>query len=149
MGLKYLLGGARIGGHITDPIPNTFWTDCSGCATYVVVNGYGLKLKNEAGSTWSLADEGEPGESLYLTFYIKNNPEGHDEHIICRGRKRPRPWHLGFPRFRYWECGGSDNPDPAGGPRWFIPGLKMGLHWKVRVQQFYIHRNFDKQLGVK
>lgn len=149
MNLPYSYGGARVGGHIARPVPGEPWTDCSGCAIYVGEHGYGLEFKNAAGSTWSLADEGEPGESQYLTFYIKNNPEGHDEHIICRARKRPKPWHFGRPRFRYWECGGTDNPDPAGGPHWFIPGLKMGLRWKDRVAQFYIHRQFDRELGVR
>jgi hypothetical protein len=79
-------------------------------------------------------------------MYIKNTPG--DEHIIIRWRKRPKPWHLGMPRYRYFECGGSDNPHSGDGPSWFIPGLKMGLGWKQRVREFYIHRNFDDQLGV-
>jgi hypothetical protein len=148
MDLPYSYGGGRSGGHIVEPADGHPWTDCSGCALYAGAKGYGLKFKNGGGSTWSLAEEGHPGESRYLTFYIKNNPAGHDEHIIVRGRKRPKPWHLGRPRYRYWECGGSDNPKANGGPSWFIPGLKMGLSWKSRVEQFYIHRNFDDQLGV-
>lgn len=144
--LPYDYGGGRSGGHIVDPVDGESWTDCSGGATYIAIKGYGLRLKNAAGSTWSLAYEGNPGESRYLTFYIKNTSG--DEHIICRGRKRPKPWHLGFPRYRYWEIGGTDNPKSNGGPSWFIPGLKMGLGWKSRVEQFYIHRNFDDQLGV-
>lgn len=148
MNLPYAYGGGRSGGRIVDPVNGRPWTDCSGCATYVAVNGYGIDLKVGAGSTWSLATEGQPGESQYLTFYIKNNPAGHDEHIIVRARKRPKPWHVGQPRFRYWQCGGSDNPKSNSGPSWFIPGLKMGLHWKDRVDQFYIHRQFDKELGV-
>lgn len=146
MDLPYSYGGGRSNGRVVDPVDGEPWTDCSGCATYVAINGYGLRLKNKAGSTWSLAYEGHPGESRYLTFYIKNTPG--DEHIICRARKRPKPWHLGRPRYRYWQCGGSDNPKANGGPSWFIPGLKMGFAWKSRVEQFYIHRNFDDQLGV-
>lgn len=146
--LPYSYGGGRVNGQIVAPVDGKPWTDCSGCAIYIAVHGYGLKLKNAAGSTWSLAEEGQAGESRYLTFYIKNVVAGHDEHIIVRGRKRPRPWHLGRPRYRYWECGGSDNPKSNGGPSWFIPGLHMGLAWKSRVEQFYIHRNFDDQLGV-
>lgn len=149
MNLPYSYGGGRSGDHIVDPVNRKPWTDCSGCASYVAEEGYGIDLKIGAGSTWSLADEGQPGESHYLTFYIKNNPAGHDEHIIVRARKRPKPWHFGRPRFRYWQCGGSDNPKANGGPSWFIPGLKMGLSWKSRVAQFYIHRQFDKELGIK
>jgi hypothetical protein len=148
MDLPYSYGGGRSGGHIVAPVDGKPWTDCSGGAIYIAVNGYGIELRNEAGSTWSLAEEGHPGESRYLTFYIKNNVAGHDEHIIVRARKRPRPWHFGRPRYRYWEIGGSDNPKADGGPSWFIPGLKMGLTWKSRVAQFYSHRNFDDQLGV-
>lgn len=148
MDLGYDYGGGRVGGKIEKPVDGKPWTDCSGCGIYVGERGYGIDFKNDAGSTWSLAEEGDPGESQYLTFYIKNNPAGHDEHIIARARKRPRPWHFGRPRFRYWECGGSDNPKGNGGPSWFIPGLKMGISWKSRVDQFYIHRNFDRQLGI-
>lgn len=147
MTLPYDYGGARHGSHISEPIDGKPWTDCSGCGMYVLYK-IGIKLKNYVGSTWSLAEEGHPGESKYLTMYIKNNPAGHDEHVIFRTRKRPKPWHLGFPRYRYWECGGSDNPKSNGGPSWFIPGLKMGLRWKSRIAQFYIVRNFDDQLGV-
>lgn len=144
MNLPYSYGGARVAGHITDPIDGLPWTDCSGCASYVLEK-MGIKLKDYAGSTWSLAKEGHRGESQYLTLYIKNT--AHDEHIIVRGRKRPKPWHLGFPRFRYWQCGGFDNPQ-HGEPTWFIPGLTMGLRWKKRVREFYIHRQFDNQLGL-
>jgi hypothetical protein len=145
MTLPYDYGGGRVGGKIVDPVDGKPWTDCSGCAIYVGENGYGLKFKNRAGSTWSLAEEGEPGMSKYLTFLIKNTAG--DEHIIVRARQRPKPWHLGLPRYRYWQCGGSDSPQ-HGEPSWFTPGLLMGLVWKVRVKQFYIHRKFDKQLGV-
>jgi hypothetical protein len=148
MDLPYSYGGGRVAGRIVPPVDGKPWTDCSGCATYVLVNGYRIVLKNGAGSTWSLAEEGNPGESRYLTLYIKNNVAGHDEHVIVRARKRPKPWHFGRPRYRYWECGGSDNPTSDGSPSWFIPGLKMGLTWKSRVEQFYSHRNFDDQLGV-
>lgn len=148
MDLPYVYGGGRADGkHVSAPVNGKGWTDCSGCAMYVLWK-VGIKLKNYVGSTWSLAEEGHPGESRFLTLYIKNNPAGHDEHIIVRMRKRPKPWHFGRPRYRYWECGGSDNPSSDGSPRWFIPGLKMGLSWKSRVAQFYIHRNFDDQLEV-
>lgn len=148
MGLIFSYGGGRVNGHIVEPTPDEKWTDCSGCATYVLVKvlGEGV-LKNEAGSTWSLVEEGEAGESEFLTLYVKN--DAGDEHVIVRGRKRPKPWHFGRPRYRWWECGGSDNPDSRGGPSFFIPGLKMGLGWKSRVAEFYAHRNFDKELGIK
>lgn len=146
MGLYYFYGGGRERGHVVEPVPNTRWTDCSGCACYVLTK-MGIVLKNPAGSTWSLVFEGEAGESDYLTLYVKN--DAGDEHVIIRARKRPRPWHFGRPRFRWWECGGSDNPTPRGGPSFFIPGLKMGLGWKARVAEFYEHRNFDKELGVR
>lgn len=146
MGLIYWYGGGRVGGHVIEPTPDEKWTDCSGCGCYVLTK-MGIKLKNPAGSTWSLVEEGEQGESDYLTLYVKNDHG--DEHVIIRGRKRPKPWHFGRPRFRWWECGGSDNPTPNGGPSFFIPGLKMGLGWKQRVAEFYDHRNFDKELGIR
>lgn len=143
LGLFYFYGGGRFGGKITEPVRNTKWTDCSGSATDTC-DVMGIKLSNDAGSTWSLATEGEEGVSEYFTLYIKN-PSG-DEHVIQRFRKKPRPWHFGRPRYRWFECGGSDNPDGRGGPSFFIPGLKMGMSWKNRVAEFPIHRNFDKQL---
>lgn len=145
MDLPYIYGGGRSGGHIVEPVDGKAWTDCSGCASYVLEK-MGIKLKNAAGSTWSLVNEGEPGESKVLTLYVKNNPG--DEHVIVRGRKKPRPWHFGRPRYRYWQCGGSDNPKSNNGPSYFIPGLQMGLGWKSRVNEFYAHRNFDRELGV-
>lgn len=146
LGLSYLWGGARsCGKFMCKPVKGKAWTDCSGCAQYVLEK-IGIKLKDYVGSTFSLAEEGHPGWSDYLTLCIKNTPG--DEHIIIRWRKRPKPWHFGRPRFRYFECGGSDNPSAGDGPSWFIPGLKMGLGWKKRVREFYIIRNFDDQLGV-
>lgn len=146
LGLSYLWGGARTcGKFMCAPIKGKPWTDCSGCAQYLL-KFIEIELKNYVGSTFSLAEEGHPGWSDYLTMCIKNTPG--DEHIIFRLRKRPKPWHFGRPRFRYFECGGSDNPSSGDGPSWFIPGLKMGLFWKKRVREFYIQRNFDDQLGV-
>lgn len=145
LGLRYWYGGGRVDGHIVEPTPGEKWTDCSGGVCYVLPK-MGIPLRNAAGSTWTLAGEGQPGRSNYLTLYIKNTPG--DEHVIVEGRKRPRPWHLGRPRFRYWEVGGSDNPDARGGPSYFIPGLRMGLGWKARLHEFYIARNFDRELGV-
>jgi hypothetical protein len=139
--LLYSYGGGRVDGRIIDPPSEGMrWTDCSGFATYLL-DVAGVKLKNEAGSTWSLAEEGEKGVGAYFTLFIKNNPG--DEHVIVRGRKKPKPWHFGRPRYRYWQCGGSDNPKADNGPSYFIPGLQMGLTWKSRVDQFYAHRNFD------
>lgn len=143
MGLFYFYGGGRLAGRIIEAVRGTKWTDCSGCATDVC-DVMGIKLKNDAGSTWSLAEEGESGTSEYFTLFIKN--ASGDEHVIMRFRKRPRPWHFGRPRYRWGQCGGTDNPDSRGGPSFFIPGLKMGMNWKDRVAEFPIHRQFDKQL---
>lgn len=147
MGLSYLWGGARTcGAFMCAPIKGKPWTDCSGCAQWLLKLA-GIKIKNYVGSTFTLAEEGHPGWSDYLTMCIKNDPAS-DAHIIFRLRKRPKPWHFGRPRFRYFECGGSDNPSSGDGPSYFTPGLKMGLFWKKRVREFYIQRNFDDQLGV-
>jgi len=145
--LLYSYGGGRSGGRIADPPSDgERWTDCSGLATFLL-DVAGVNLKNEAGSTWSLAEEGAKGASPYLTLFIKNNPG--DEHVIVRLRKRPKPWHRGQPRFRWVECGGTDNPSSGGGPSYFTPGHGMGLTIEQRVKEFGIHRNFDKQLEGK
>jgi hypothetical protein len=117
------------------------WTDCSGFATYLL-DVAGVKLKNEAGSTWSLAEEGEKGVGAYFTLFIKNNPG--DEHVIVRLRKRPRPWHFGKTRYRWVECGGTDNGTAGGGPAYFTPGHGMGLTPEQRIREFDIHVRFPE-----
>lgn len=137
MGLVYNLGGARFNGRITAPQHNgEAWTDCSGCGLYVkqVAN---IPSANGAGNTVSMAEEGKEGYSDYLTFFIKNPPgEVDNEHVIIRLRKRPRPWHRGVPKYRWAECGGSDNPKSGGGPTWFKPTAE-------RIAEFPIRRCFE------
>lgn len=89
MNLIYSYGGGRVGGHITTPVAGQKWTDCSGFATYLL-DAMGIKLRNDAGSTWSLAEEGEAGVGEFFTLFIKNGTALGDEHVICRMRKRPR-----------------------------------------------------------
>jgi hypothetical protein len=139
MNLIYSYGGGRSGGHISTPVAGQRWTDCSGFATHIL-DVAGIKLKNDAGSTWSLENEGLPGKGTFLTLFIKEAPG--DEHVIVRLRKRPRPWHLGMTKYRWVECGGTDNPDPAGGPSFFTPGSGMGLTPAQRIAEFPIHRHF-------
>jgi hypothetical protein len=141
LGLYYSYGGGRVGGRIVQPDRNAPWTDCSGGATYLLDVG-GVKLKNDAGSTWSLATEGEAGEGEMFTLFIKNDPG--DEHVICRFRLRPKPWHRGEARHRWWEVGGSDNRSSRGGPSFFTPGAGMGLSIAERVAQFPITRHFPE-----
>jgi hypothetical protein len=100
----------------------------------------GIKLRNDAGSTWSLAEEGEAGVGEFFTLFIKNAPG--DEHVICRLRQRPRPWHFGKTKFRWVECGGTDNPSSGGGPSFFTPGKGMGMAPEERIKEFNIHRRF-------
>jgi hypothetical protein len=123
MRLIYSYGGGRVAGHITTPLAGQKWTDCSGFATYLL-DAMGIKLRNDAGSTWSLAEEGEAGVGEFFTLFIKNAPG--DEHVICRLRQRPRPWHFGKTKFRWVECGGTDNPHLAAVPRSSRPARAWG-----------------------
>lgn len=141
LSLIYSYGGGRVGGHIVEPVRGTRWTDCSGFATYLL-DVAGVKLKNDAGSTWSLAEEGQRGVGNFLTLFIKNHPG--DEHVIVRLRKRPRPWHFGKTKYRWVQCGGTDNPSAGGGPAFFTPGRGMGLTPEQRVKEFDIHRHFPE-----
>lgn len=141
LGLYYSYGGGREDGRIVDPVKGKPWTDCSGGATYLLDIG-GVKLRNGAGSTWSLAQEGSEGVGANFTLFIKNDPG--DEHVICRFRLRPKPWHSGEPRHRWWEVGGTDNRHPQGGPSFFTPGAGMGLTIAQRVAEFPIHRHFPE-----
>lgn len=139
MRLIYSYGGGRVGGHITQAEAGRPWTDCSGFATHLL-DVAGVRLKNDAGSTWSLATEGEKGTGEFFTLFIKNNPG--DEHVICRLRKRPRPWHFGKTKYRWVQCGGTDNPSAGGGPSFFTPGKGMGMTPEERIREFDIHRKF-------
>jgi hypothetical protein len=142
MHLVYVWGGARGGSAMIPPTSTgQGWSDCSGFAQYVLAVA-GIDLKNPVGSTWSLAEEGEAGKNDVLTLFIKNPPG--DEHVIVRLRKRPRPWHRGQTKYRWAECGGTDNPQAGGGPGWFTPGRGMGMTPERRVAEFPIHRKFPE-----
>lgn len=142
MRLIYVWGGARGSNAMVPPTSaGQGWSDCSGFAQYLCAVA-GIELKNPVGSTWSLAEEGLIGKNDIFTLLIKNPP--HDEHVIVRLRKRPRPWHLGKTKYRWAECGGSDNPSAGGGPSWFTPGRGMGMSPEQRVKEFNIHRHFPE-----
>lgn len=144
MGLQYALGGARIaGGKIAAPWAKFIkWTDCSGLAFYLL-DVMNIEYPSDIiMSTAGLVTLGVEGESDYFTMYIKHPDSTTEGHVIMRFRKRPKPWHLGIPRYRWVECGGSDNPKPGGGPTYFIPGRGMGLTWKQRIAEFPYHRCF-------
>lgn len=135
--LKYAWGGGRVGNHIIDPPISGDWTDCSGCASWLIEQAEkatGVKLiKNGAGSTWSLAEEGVAGTSPWFTMFIKNH--GSDDHIILRLRRK---WLISrklFGEFRWVECGGSDNPKIGDGPAFFHPDA-------ARIAEFDTHRRF-------
>lgn len=141
MHLIYVYGGARGSNAMVPPHGNgQGWSDCSGLAQYLCAVA-DIKLRDPVGSTWSLAEEGEKGVSGNLTLFIKNNPG--DEHVIVRLRRRPRPWHFGKTKYRWAECGGTDNPQSGGGPSWFTPGRGMGMTPEQRIEEFYIRRRFD------
>jgi len=142
MHLIYVYGGGRGGSAMISPTHSgQGWSDCSGLAQYLCAVG-DVKLGNPVGSTWSLAEEGEKGANDIFTLFIKNNPG--DEHVIVRLRKRSRPWHLGKTKYRWAECGGTDNPQSGGGPSWFTPGRGMGLTPEQRISQFDIRRHFKE-----
>jgi hypothetical protein len=138
--LLYRLGGGRDFAHnrMFDPPQSGYWTDCSGYASWLIhlaeKAGGAKLLANGCGSTWSLAEEGLPGESKWLTMFIKNNG-GDDQHIILRLRRRWLIQRLIWGEHRWVECGGSDNPRLGNGPAWFHPS-------ESRVREFYIHRRF-------
>lgn len=136
MGLIYDLGGARFNGRIIAPQSDDKpWTDCSGWGLFLKQIANILSAQG-AGNTVSMAEEGVEGLSDYLTFFIKNPPgEIDNEHVIIRLRERPKPIHRGEPRYRWTECGGSDNPRPGGGPTWFKPT-------PARIAEFPIRRCF-------
>ena len=134
--LKYAYGGGRGATRMIDPPASGEWTDCSGFAMWLCQEA-DVHLHNYVGSTWSLAEEGSEGESPWFTMFIKNNPEGHDEHIILRLRRKWLIERKIFGEFRWVECGGSDNPTLLNGPTFFHPTPD-------RVRQFYIHRKFPE-----
>jgi hypothetical protein len=139
----YKLGGGRR----WDP-PRTVLSeeggDCSWWAMELAAK-LGIKLKNPAGSTLSLAEEGSEGIGDLFTLFIKNPPgEVDNEHVIVRMRRRPlRSKVLTAVRdalvgsHRWTECGGNDNPKPLGGPTWFRPTVS-------RVAEFPIRRHFPE-----
>lgn len=152
---QYDLGGGRIfiPGHvdgrpqtvtsISNPTPDgMLWTDCSGGAFWVAL-AMGLPVHDIFGDgpiwTGTFADLLKPGESDFITFFIK---ESHltEGHVIMRLRERPKPWHSGTPRYRFAEVGGSDN-EKNGGMCWLRhPGKKMGLTVHERLSEFDEHR---------
>lgn len=134
MNLLYSLGGARGTHGIANPVgPGTAWTDCSGLVLYLLAIA-GIRTRYPSGWTGTLVQEGEAGESAFLTLFLKD-PEQTEGHVIVRLRKRPRWWHRGEPKFRWAECGGRDNPKPGGGPTWFRPSAE-------RIAEFPYHRHF-------
>lgn len=142
--LIYLLGGARFGDRISGPLgPRSAWSDCSGGAFFVgAAMGLPMVKIFEGHPIWtgSFVDLLQPGESDYLTFYLKE-PYETEGHVIMRLRERPKPWHRGIPRYRFAEQGGSDNPAPGGGMHWLKhPGQGMGLTVHQRLAEFDHHR---------
>lgn len=140
MHLIYSYGGGRGSSAMIPPTRSgQGWSDCSGLAQYLCAVA-DIHLKNSVGSTWSLAEEGEKGVSDNFTLFIKNNAG--DEHVIVRLRKRPKPWHFGQTKYRWAECGGTDNPSAGGGPSWFTPGKGMGMSPEQRTKEFNIRRHW-------
>jgi hypothetical protein len=109
--------------------------DCSWWALEILAK-LGIQVNVKAGNTVSLAEEGTEGVGELLTLFIKNPPgEVDNEHVIIRMRRR-RTFGI-LPRHRWTECGGSDNPEPRGGPTWFRPTA-------ARIAEFPIRRHFPE-----
>jgi hypothetical protein len=130
--LSYLLGGARGSGtYISGPAgKDEAWTDCSGFELYVR-RAMGLMPKDPVGWTGTIVTEGHEGLSPYYVVLLKE-PDQTEGHTIQRRRHKPR---VGPEVFRWTECGGSDNPHPAGGPTWFEPTAE-------RIAEFPYRRYF-------
>lgn len=138
MGTVYLRGGARGAHGITPPPgPGLPWTDCSGADLYLAAVA-NLPIKAPNGYTGTAVLEGEDGESEYFTFFIKDPYEHeHEGHMILRLRHHPL-WRraLGMAaKWRWLECGGSDNPKSGGGLTYFKPT-------DDRVAEFPYRRRF-------
>lgn len=118
----YVFGGGRVGG----PNPHMDLHSSGDCSWMGLglCHVLGVDLKNPIGSTYSAAEEGEPGRGKYFTLLIKNIAGQPDEsHMFVEVRGR------------HAECGGFDNPKPRGGPAWFKPSDQ-------RLEEFPIHRHF-------
>ena len=134
--LPYKLGGGRWWNGLRSGTTANGPGDCSWLAMHIC-DVLGIHLKDPAGNTVSLAQEGEEGTSPYFTLFIKNPPgEVENEHIILRFRRRRRLFGL-LPKFKWAECGGSDNPTASGGPAWFRPT-------EERMAEFPIQRHFPE-----
>lgn len=100
LGLDYVLGG----GHAT-PAPANGPFDCSSFVSRCV------QLVDPGAPTMAtpqLATYGQEGKGEWITLYVHNGGAGGGHTLIKVGD-------------RYAECGGSDNPDPNGGPSWIEP----------------------------
>src|ERR1700684_651506 len=142
--LDYDLGGGRDYAHnrMFKPPMSGDWHDCSGYASWLLQQaedaGHVTLLKNGCGSTITLAEEGEHGDSAWLTLFIKNPPgEVDNEHVIIRLRRKWLVSRKIFGEHRWVECGGSDNPHIGDGPAFFHPT-------KARIEEFPIHRHFKE-----
>jgi hypothetical protein len=119
--LPYVFGG----GHVT-PAPHNGPFDCSSFASHLAqVLGFDIPT----GTTYTLANVGDPGEGKYFTLHIKNPPDPHEAHVIVSFSHGPGT------KLRWAQCGGRDNPTTGGGPTWFRPT-------KARIAEFPIKRHF-------
>jgi len=150
-GMAYAWGG----GHVTpaDEGPG----DCSWLASRNVQH---FDPSIPTGTTYTLAEAGEPGFGSQLTLMIKNIPGRADEshvielweltHELIAGLKLQK-WVIGTEvlghaarpgnAFLVSECGGSDNPTSGNGPSFVIPGQGMGLTVEQRLAEFTVHRH--------
>lgn len=125
--LQYRMGGGRSCG----PKPCRHFNhgaeggDCS-WLQLVVCDILNVPIKNPLGWTGTLQHEGLSGKGKIYTIYIKE-PENEEGHTIgCFHHPAKNHW---------FECGGSDNPQPSGGVTWFHPTPE-------RIAEFPIHRHF-------
>jgi hypothetical protein len=128
--LSYLLGGGRRCG--PTPCNHTAFSqggeggDCS-WLQYLVCHILGVSVKSPIGWTGTLQFEGHSGPGKLYTIYVKE-PENTEGHTIGRFHHPSRD--------HWFECGGSDNPQPGDGVSWIHPTPE-------RIAEFPILRHFE------
>lgn len=149
--MPYVFGGDHVTPAGTGP------GDCSWLASR---NRQHWEPTSPTGTTFTLAEEGQPGPGAEITLMIKNIPGQADEshvielwfidpalvkqHRLQQWVLEPKDIPVAVPAgvlALVSECGGSDNPTPGNGPSFVIPGKEMGMSVQSRLAEFSIHRH--------